>query len=58
MKRFLLSGLAIVLSSLAISSAAGAKPLNFNSEEADLNGDGTVSMVELQQHHLDNSTHK
>ncbi|MEM6598940.1 MAG: hypothetical protein AAF810_09170 [Cyanobacteria bacterium P01_D01_bin.36] len=58
MKRLALSSLAIVLSSLAISSPAIAKPVNFNSPEADLNGDNVVTMVELSQYHLERSTHK
>lgn len=56
MKRLVLSSLAIVLSSLAISSPAIAKPVNFNSPEADLNSDDVVTMVELSQYHLDHGT--
>lgn len=56
MKWTLISGLTILFSSLMIASAANAKPVNFNDSIADLNGDGTVSMYELHQYHLDTST--
>ncbi len=56
MKRSLLTGLVIVLSSLAIASVANAKPVNFNSMEADYNGDGVVTLHELELYHLDHQS--
>ena len=56
MKRYIVSGLTIIFAGLAISTAANAKPLNFNSVEADYNGDGVVTMHELHLHHLDTQT--
>ncbi|MBE9138563.1 hypothetical protein IQ254_15415 [Nodosilinea sp. LEGE 07088] len=53
MKRYLLSGLTIVLSTLAIASAANAGQTNLNDPAADLNGDGVVTIGELVMHNRD-----
>jgi len=53
MKRFLISGLTIALSTLAIASTVHAGQTNFNDLEADLNGDGQVSLTELRNHNRD-----
>jgi len=53
MKRFLISGLTIALSTFAIASTAQAGQTNFNDLEADLNGDGEVSLTELKQYNRD-----
>ncbi|MBE9078955.1 hypothetical protein IQ241_16915 [Romeria aff. gracilis LEGE 07310] len=47
MKRFLLTGLTVLLSSLTISSVAYAGQTHLNDLAADLNGDGDVSLTEL-----------
>ncbi len=48
MKRFLISSLTLVLSSLAISSVAYASQVNLSSASADLNENGAVSLTELE----------
>ncbi|MBF2036419.1 MAG: hypothetical protein IGR92_13345 [Leptolyngbyaceae cyanobacterium T60_A2020_046] len=47
MKRYLLSGLVLVMSTLAMASAANAGQTNLNDPAADLNGDGEVTLLEL-----------
>jgi hypothetical protein len=53
MKRFLISGLTIVLSTLAIASTAHADQTNLNDLDADLNGDGEVTLTELKRYNRD-----
>ncbi len=47
MKRYLLSGLVLVMSTLAMASAANAGQTHLNDPAADLNGDGAVTLLEL-----------
>jgi hypothetical protein len=53
MKRFLISGLTIALSTLMIASTAHAEQTDLYNVEADLNGDGEVSLTELKQYNRD-----
>ncbi|NMF83460.1 EF-hand domain-containing protein [Nodosilinea sp. P-1105] len=59
MKRLLISGLTITLSSLVMASAAMAGPLprtgqtTLHDPAADLNGDGVVSISELVRYNRD-----
>ncbi|NJM98166.1 MAG: hypothetical protein HC800_14315 [Phormidesmis sp. RL_2_1] len=53
MKRFLLTIFTVVLSGLAISSTAHAKQVNTSDLAADLNGDGSVSLLELELYNRD-----
>ncbi|WP_008312378.1 hypothetical protein [Leptolyngbya sp. PCC 6406] len=50
MKRYLLSGLVLVMSTLAMASTANASQTHFNDPAADLNGDGEVTLMELQEY--------
>ncbi len=47
MKRYLLSGLTLALSTLMMASAANAGQTHLNDPAADLNGDGEVTLMEL-----------
>ncbi|MBE9111500.1 hypothetical protein IQ273_19020 [Nodosilinea sp. LEGE 07298] len=53
MKRYLLSGLTIVLSTLALASAANAGQTHLNDAAADINGDGVVTISELIMYNRD-----
>ncbi|MBW4484523.1 MAG: hypothetical protein KME14_18480 [Tildeniella torsiva UHER 1998/13D] len=53
MKRYLLSGLTIVLSTLAMVSAAQAGQTHLNDLAADRNGDGVVTIGELINYNRD-----
>jgi hypothetical protein len=53
MKRFIVSGLTIALSTLAMASTANASQTHLNDLAADLNGDGVVSTGELVQYNRD-----
>jgi hypothetical protein len=53
MKRYLLSGFVLVMSTLAMASAANAMQTHLNDPAADLNGDGVVTIGELVQHNRD-----
>lgn len=53
MKRYLLSGLTIVLSTLAMVSAANAGQTHLNDLAADINGDGVVTLSELISYNRD-----
>ncbi|MEA5450865.1 hypothetical protein VB780_19955 [Leptolyngbya sp. CCNP1308] len=53
MKRYLLSGLTIVLSTLAMVSAASAGQTHLNDLAADHNGDGVVTIGELINYNRD-----
>ena len=53
MKRYLLSGLTIMLSTLAIASAAHASQTHLTDPAADLNGDGVVTIGNLVQYNGD-----
>ena len=50
MKRYLLSGLVLVMSTLAMASAANAGQTHLNDPAADLNGDGEVTLLELREY--------
>ena len=47
MKRYLLSGLVLVMSTLAMASAANAGQTTLHDSAADLNSDGEVTLMEL-----------
>lgn len=53
MKRYLLSGLTIVLSTLAMVSVANAGQTHLNDLAADHNGDGVVTIGELINYNRD-----
>lgn len=53
MKRTIISGLTLLLSSLALASAAMASQTTIHDPAADLNGDGVVTLGELVQHNRD-----
>ena len=53
MKRFLFSTLAVVISMGAIATSAHAAQVSRESAEADLNGDGTVTLNELSRYNRD-----
>ncbi|MGB3138692.1 MAG: hypothetical protein WBB18_17915 [Nodosilinea sp.] len=53
MKRALFSGLTILLSTLAMASAASAGQTSLNDLAADINGDGVVTIGELIQYNRD-----
>lgn len=53
MKRTIISGLTLLLSSLALASAAMASQTTIHDSAADLNGDGMVTLGELVQHNRD-----
>ncbi len=53
MKRYLLSGLTIVLSTLAMVSAAQAGQTHLGDLAADHNGDGIVTLGELIDYNRD-----
>lgn len=53
MKRYLLSGLTIALSTLAMVSAASAAQTSLNDSAADLNSDGVVTIGELVRYNRD-----
>ncbi len=53
MKRFLISGLTLVLSVFAISSIAYAKQATLSDAAADLNSDGIVTLTELEFYNRD-----
>ncbi len=53
MKRYLLSGLTIVLSTLTLVSAAQAGQTNLGDSAADINGDGVVTIGELIKYNRD-----
>lgn len=53
MKRFLISGLTIVLSTLTMAAAANAGQTHLKDLAADLNGDGVVTITELVQYNRD-----
>ncbi len=53
MKRTLISGLTMLISSLALTSAAMASQTTIHDLAADVNGDGMVSLGELVQHNRD-----
>lgn len=48
MKRYLLSGLTLIMATLAFSPVANAGQTHLNDLEADLNGDGIVTLTELK----------
>ncbi|MBF2036690.1 MAG: hypothetical protein IGR92_14750 [Leptolyngbyaceae cyanobacterium T60_A2020_046] len=48
MKRYLMTGFTAVLASLSIASVASASQALLNTLEADLNGDGVVTLTELK----------
>jgi hypothetical protein len=50
MKRFFISSLTLILSTLAISSTAHAAQTNLQNSAADLNNDGEVSLSELKRY--------
>lgn len=50
MKRFFLSSLTLILSTLAIASTAHAAQTNLQNSAADLNNDGEVSISELKRY--------
>lgn len=47
MKCYLLSGLVLVISTLAMASAANARQNHLNNPAANLNGDGEVTLIEV-----------
>ena len=53
MKRYLLSGLVLVMSTLVMASAANAGQTHLNDLAADINGDGIVTIGELVQYNRD-----
>lgn len=53
MKRSILSGLMILVSTLALASTASASQTGFHNLEADRNGDGRVSLGELVTYNRD-----
>lgn len=53
MKRLIISGLTLALSTLAMASAANAGQTHLKDLAADLNGDGVVSIGELIQYNRD-----
>ncbi|MEO1068594.1 MAG: hypothetical protein AAFW95_05665 [Cyanobacteria bacterium J06638_6] len=53
MKRYLLSGLTILLTTLAMASAANAAQTSLQDPAADLNGDGVVTIGELVMYNRD-----
>ena len=53
MKRALVSGLTVLLSSLTMASAAMAAQTTLHDPMADLNGDGVVTIGELVMHNRD-----
>lgn len=53
MKRYLLSGLTIALSTLAMASAANAGQTHLNDLAADINGDDVVTLSELISYNRD-----
>lgn len=48
MKCYLMTGFTAVLASLSIASVASASQAPLNTLEADLNGDGVVTLTELK----------
>lgn len=50
MKRFFISSLTLILSTLAIASTAHAAQTNLQNSAADLNNDGEVSLSELKRY--------
>jgi hypothetical protein len=53
MKRYLISGLIIALSTLTMASAAKAGQTSLQDLSADLNGDGVVTLQELVVYNRD-----
>lgn len=53
MKRFLISGLTIVLSTFSLAAAANTGQTHLKDPVADLNGDGVVTITELVQYNRD-----
>jgi hypothetical protein len=53
MKRTIISGLTILISSLTLASAAMASQTTIHDPAADLNGDGMVSLGELVDYNRD-----
>ena len=53
MKRFLISSLVLVLSTLAIAPLVRADQVSLHNKAADLNGNGVVTLTELEQYNLD-----
>ncbi|WP_017297245.1 hypothetical protein [Nodosilinea nodulosa] len=53
MKRFLMAGLTIALSTLSLAAAANAGQTNLKNPAADLNGDGVVTIGELVLYNRD-----
>lgn len=53
MKRYLLAGLTLVFSTLAMASAANAGQTHLSDPAADLNGDGVVTLLELMAYNRD-----
>jgi TolA-binding protein len=53
MKRFFISSLTILLSTLAMAATAQAGQVSLEHSAADLNGDGEVSITELKQYNRD-----
>ncbi len=53
MKRYLISGLIITLSTLTMASAAKAGQTSLQDLSADLNGDGVVTLQELVVYNRD-----
>lgn len=53
MKRFFISSLTILLSTLAMAATVQAGQVSLEHSAADLNGDGEVSITELKQYNRD-----
>lgn len=53
MKRYLIAGLTVALSTLAFAPLAQAQQTHLNDLAADLSGDGTVSVTELLLYNRD-----
>ena len=53
MKRTIISGLTILISSLTLASAAMASQTTIHDPAADLNGDGVVTLGELVKYNRD-----
>ncbi|MEO1124405.1 MAG: hypothetical protein AAFX95_10010 [Cyanobacteria bacterium J06639_16] len=53
MKRYLLSGLVILLATVVTIPLANARQVGLQNLEADLNGDGQVTLTELKNYNRD-----
>lgn len=53
MKLFLIAGLMMTVATLALAPLASARQTNMKDLAADLNKDGTVTLLELRAYNLD-----